>query len=317
MAARSLEPRNAFICTEMAAVRGLASKGLGVAVIPRSVAEQPGPPIELRPIWAPRPLTWPIALIWRAGRRQTPAGKAFLAGRAGARRADGARRARRGLSAARALDGRDPACPVPLARVAREPRLGDQIGRDLGQRVRRLPQARCTAPRERGADGGESRGRALDGTPVRSASRCTTRRCGRGRRRARRSGSARSRRRRRRSVQHAVDGRARDLGARRPEAEPDEGAAAAAPARRAEALQRRHEDDAGAGGRVASSASSDAAASTPIARASRSPRRRPGRSPRARSSRRPRGRQAVASTPSGGRGGSCPRARAGSRRCRA
>ena len=77
MAELGLEPRNAFICTEMAAVRGLASKGLGVAVIPRSVAEQPGPPIELRPI-GPEPLTWPIALVWRAARRQSPAGKAFL-----------------------------------------------------------------------------------------------------------------------------------------------------------------------------------------------------------------------------------------------
>ena len=77
MAERGLEPRNAFICTEMAAVRGLTSKGLGVAVMPRSVAEQPGPPIELRPV-GPERLTWPIALVWRAARRQSPAGKAFL-----------------------------------------------------------------------------------------------------------------------------------------------------------------------------------------------------------------------------------------------
>jgi DNA-binding transcriptional LysR family regulator len=77
MADRGLEPRNAFICTEMAAVRGLASKGLGVAVMPRSVADQPGPPIELRPI-GPERLTWPVALVWRAARRHTPAGKAFL-----------------------------------------------------------------------------------------------------------------------------------------------------------------------------------------------------------------------------------------------
>jgi DNA-binding transcriptional LysR family regulator len=77
MADRGLEPRNAFICTEMAAIRALASKGLGVAVMPRSVAEEPGPPIELRPI-GPERLTWPVALIWRAARRQTPAGKAFL-----------------------------------------------------------------------------------------------------------------------------------------------------------------------------------------------------------------------------------------------
>jgi DNA-binding transcriptional LysR family regulator len=74
---RDLEPREAFICTEMAAVRGLASKGLGVAVMPRSIAEEPGTPIELRPI-GPERLTWPIALVWRAARRQTPAGKAFL-----------------------------------------------------------------------------------------------------------------------------------------------------------------------------------------------------------------------------------------------
>jgi DNA-binding transcriptional LysR family regulator len=78
MAERDLEPRNAFVCTEMAAVRGLASKGLGVAVMPRSVAEQPGPPIELRPI-GPERLTWPIALVWRVTRRQAPAGKAFIA----------------------------------------------------------------------------------------------------------------------------------------------------------------------------------------------------------------------------------------------
>ena len=46
-------------------------------MIPRSVAEQPGPPIELRPI-GPEPLTWPIALVWRVERRQSPAAKAFI-----------------------------------------------------------------------------------------------------------------------------------------------------------------------------------------------------------------------------------------------
>jgi DNA-binding transcriptional LysR family regulator len=67
----------AFICTEMAAVRALASNGLGLAVMPRSVAEEPGPPIELRP-FAPERLTWPVALVWRAARRQSAAGNAFL-----------------------------------------------------------------------------------------------------------------------------------------------------------------------------------------------------------------------------------------------
>jgi DNA-binding transcriptional LysR family regulator len=75
---RGLEPRIAFICTEMNAVRALASKGLGVAVLPRSVAEEEGPPIVLRP-FRPEPVTWPIALVWRATRRQPPAVKAFLA----------------------------------------------------------------------------------------------------------------------------------------------------------------------------------------------------------------------------------------------
>jgi DNA-binding transcriptional LysR family regulator len=75
---RGVEPRIAFICTEMNAVRALASKGLGVAVLPRSVAEQDGPPIVLRP-FRPEPITWPISLVWRATRRQPPAAKAFLA----------------------------------------------------------------------------------------------------------------------------------------------------------------------------------------------------------------------------------------------
>ncbi len=73
-----LKPRNAFICTEMGAVRALVSKGMGVAVIPRSAAEEPGPAIELLPI-GPEPFTWPVALVWRARRRQPPAAKAFLA----------------------------------------------------------------------------------------------------------------------------------------------------------------------------------------------------------------------------------------------
>jgi DNA-binding transcriptional LysR family regulator len=78
MGEAGLEPRNAFVCTEMAGVRTLASKGLGVAVVPRSAAEEDGPAIAWRP-FGPEPLTWPVALIWRAARRQPPAAKAFLA----------------------------------------------------------------------------------------------------------------------------------------------------------------------------------------------------------------------------------------------
>ena len=59
---RGLEPRNAFVCTEMNAVRALASKGLGVAVLPRSIAELDGPPVIMRPV-RPERITWPIAPI--------------------------------------------------------------------------------------------------------------------------------------------------------------------------------------------------------------------------------------------------------------
>jgi len=78
MSERGLAPRNALVTTEMGAVRILASKGLGVAVLPRCVAEEDGPPIAWRP-FGPEPLTWPVALVWRAARRQPPAAKAFLA----------------------------------------------------------------------------------------------------------------------------------------------------------------------------------------------------------------------------------------------
>jgi DNA-binding transcriptional LysR family regulator len=71
-------PRNSFYCTEMAAVRALASHGLGVAVLPQSIVAQEGPPIVGLPI-GPKPLTWPVAIVWRGRRRQPPAAKAFLA----------------------------------------------------------------------------------------------------------------------------------------------------------------------------------------------------------------------------------------------
>ena len=73
-----MEFRHLRTITEMSAVRSLASKGLGVAVLPRSVAELDGPPVVLRP-FRPEPVTWPVALVWRAERRQPRAAKAFLA----------------------------------------------------------------------------------------------------------------------------------------------------------------------------------------------------------------------------------------------
>jgi DNA-binding transcriptional LysR family regulator len=77
LGAAGVELHKAFFCTEMSAVRALASQGLGVAVLPESIAQQPGPEIAYLPLGA-EPLTWPVSLIWRAARRQPPAAKAFL-----------------------------------------------------------------------------------------------------------------------------------------------------------------------------------------------------------------------------------------------
>src|SRR5215207_6997393 len=84
----------------MAAVRALVSHGLGAAVLPRSIAELPGPPIVTRPLGR-EVLTWPVALVWRSARRQPPAAKAFLAlALAAAREAAPAAAAPPGLRAA-------------------------------------------------------------------------------------------------------------------------------------------------------------------------------------------------------------------------
>jgi len=77
MAEAGQTPRNAFFCTEMAAVRALTSHGLGVSMMPASIVAEKGPPVVGIPI-GPEPLTWPVAIVWRARRRQPPAAKAFL-----------------------------------------------------------------------------------------------------------------------------------------------------------------------------------------------------------------------------------------------
>jgi DNA-binding transcriptional LysR family regulator len=46
--------------------------------MPRSIAALHGPEIVTLSV-GPEPLTWPVALVWRARRRQPPAAKAFLA----------------------------------------------------------------------------------------------------------------------------------------------------------------------------------------------------------------------------------------------
>lgn len=57
-------------------VRALVVEGLGLAFVPRTVAELPGPRVVARSL--DPPIHLPVCLIWRAGRTQSPATRAFL-----------------------------------------------------------------------------------------------------------------------------------------------------------------------------------------------------------------------------------------------
>jgi DNA-binding transcriptional LysR family regulator len=57
-------------------LRMLASRGIGPAALPRSLANEPGPEIEIRPL---RPkLAVPVVLATREGRHVSPATAAFV-----------------------------------------------------------------------------------------------------------------------------------------------------------------------------------------------------------------------------------------------
>jgi LysR family transcriptional activator of glutamate synthase operon len=71
------EPRIAFETGEVARMRALVAAGLGVAVLPRSDAEAPGPPVAVVDLRAPA-LTHRISLCWRHGKRHAPAARALL-----------------------------------------------------------------------------------------------------------------------------------------------------------------------------------------------------------------------------------------------
>jgi DNA-binding transcriptional LysR family regulator len=77
LGAAGVAPRVAFESHELETMRALASRGLGVALLPRSFAEAPGWPVAVRSL-AP-PVRRPVALAWRAARRRGPAAEAFLA----------------------------------------------------------------------------------------------------------------------------------------------------------------------------------------------------------------------------------------------
>jgi LysR family transcriptional activator of glutamate synthase operon len=60
---------------ELETVRELTARGLGVTLMPRSVAASHGDRLAIRPL-SPRQAL-PVSLVWRAGERPTPAAQAF------------------------------------------------------------------------------------------------------------------------------------------------------------------------------------------------------------------------------------------------
>lgn len=76
LSAAGARPRIALEGNDLALVRALVAEGIGLAILPRSFAELPGPPVSLRPL-APA-LAMTVALWWRRERHLSPAARAFL-----------------------------------------------------------------------------------------------------------------------------------------------------------------------------------------------------------------------------------------------
>jgi DNA-binding transcriptional LysR family regulator len=74
--AAGARPRIALEGSDLLLIRALAAQGFGIAVLPRSFAELPGPPLSVRPL---RPaIRLPVVLLWRKRRSHSPAARAFL-----------------------------------------------------------------------------------------------------------------------------------------------------------------------------------------------------------------------------------------------
>jgi DNA-binding transcriptional LysR family regulator len=69
-------PRVRFEAREYGTARALASAGLSAAIMPRAVAEEPGPPIRITRL-DPEPRVIPC-VAWSSRRRPNPALAAFI-----------------------------------------------------------------------------------------------------------------------------------------------------------------------------------------------------------------------------------------------
>lgn len=67
-----VRPRIVLESNELATLRDLAQNGAGLAILPRGVAEAPGPPVAIRSL-APERLWRRVGLAWLSGRRLPPA----------------------------------------------------------------------------------------------------------------------------------------------------------------------------------------------------------------------------------------------------
>ncbi len=76
LAQAAVEPRIALEANDFALVRALVARGIGLAILPRSFLERPGPRIALRSLEPALRMT--VALWWRRDRRLSPAAQTFV-----------------------------------------------------------------------------------------------------------------------------------------------------------------------------------------------------------------------------------------------
>jgi DNA-binding transcriptional LysR family regulator len=76
LARAGVSPEIALEANDFALLRSLVARGIGVAILPRSFLERPGPRIAFRPLSPP--LRMAVVLWWRRGRRLSLAAQAFV-----------------------------------------------------------------------------------------------------------------------------------------------------------------------------------------------------------------------------------------------
>jgi LysR family transcriptional regulator, transcription activator of glutamate synthase operon len=77
LAEAGVVPRIAFETNDLSMMRAVVARGLGVAVVPETVAAWGGPGLVWRPLTPP--LRRSVAFLWRRARQQPPAASAFIA----------------------------------------------------------------------------------------------------------------------------------------------------------------------------------------------------------------------------------------------